>query len=312
MEIKEEIFFGRSADELQDKIIPNFRNYVRALVQKDDRSLEIGPAHSPILPKAEGYRTSVVDYTDADQLRAKYTQWNIDTSYLEPVDHIWKGGPISALLSGRFDTIIGSHVIEHMTDFVGFLQDCQSILAPDGMMVQIVPDKRYCFDFFQPITDVAKILSDHNAPRDYHSFEAHYRESAQTCIQDRGKWTLHWRPQQVSSIKLMRPDPIAALNSTKHHTTSGKYNDVHEYYFTPASFALIILELNMLGLTNLSLRVLTRSRACEFLTILTGSEQLPPMTMEAFLAKKHFLLRQNLNEIREQLDWTEHASIAAT
>jgi hypothetical protein len=41
-------------------------------LHKDMKLLEIGGSHNPTIPKHDGWNTTVVDYTDAEELRSKY------------------------------------------------------------------------------------------------------------------------------------------------------------------------------------------------------------------------------------------------
>ena len=153
------IYLSPLDDSQQDVAIGDFRAYCRELLGASS-ILEIGPSYMPLFPKKEGFDVSIVDHADGDTIREKYKSMGVDTSLIEDVDYVWKGGPISGLLDGKkFDCIYSSHVIEHTTDFVRFLQDCEVILNSSGLLVFIIPDKRFCFDLLQPITDTAKILS---------------------------------------------------------------------------------------------------------------------------------------------------------
>jgi hypothetical protein len=45
---------------------------LRGRITKTDKILEIGPSYSPLAPKADGWRSYVVDHTDRDGLVEKY------------------------------------------------------------------------------------------------------------------------------------------------------------------------------------------------------------------------------------------------
>ncbi|WP_246135940.1 hypothetical protein [Mesorhizobium intechi] len=83
----------------------DFRKTIRTAVGKNGRGIEIGASYSPILPKAEGYKTLVVDHADADGLRSKYAAIGVDVSRLETVDAIDDGGEFRQLdLTARAST----------------------------------------------------------------------------------------------------------------------------------------------------------------------------------------------------------------
>ena len=61
--------------------------------------LEIGPSYNPIVAKADGWQTTVVDHATQADLIAKYTALGVGTvDQIEPVDFIWQGGSLTALL----------------------------------------------------------------------------------------------------------------------------------------------------------------------------------------------------------------------
>lgn len=140
-------------------------------ITKEQKGLEIGPLHSPIVPKVDGYCVETVDYMSQEKLREHYNNHNIDLKAIEPVDYIWKGGSYYQLIQKEhyYDYIIASHMIEHSTDFCGFLSDCSRLLKHDGILKLAIPDKRYCFDHYRTDTNLAEILNNAFAPSELQS-----------------------------------------------------------------------------------------------------------------------------------------------
>ena len=62
--------------------------------------------------------------------------------------------------TGCYDWIIASHVIEHVPNFISYLQQCEAMLKPDGILSFIIPDKRYCFDYFSSSSSTGDVLED--------------------------------------------------------------------------------------------------------------------------------------------------------
>src|SRR6266850_1470518 len=132
-------------------------------IDKNGHGIEIGPSHNPLAPKKEGYNVHIIDHLSREQLIAKYNDHQVNLENIEEVDFVW-GGETYLELTGRpkyYDWIIASHVIEHAPDFIGFLIDCDEILKHDGVISLIVPDKRYCFDHYRPVTGISKIIDSH-------------------------------------------------------------------------------------------------------------------------------------------------------
>ena len=129
-------------------------------ISKEQQGLEIGPSHQPVVPKKSGYHVETLDWLDQEGLKEHYKNDGVDLDAIEPVDYVWKGGSYRDLIQKRdyYDYIIASHMIEHTTNFVGFLQDCSGLLKKGGFLRLAVPDKRYCFDHYRYTTDLSEVL----------------------------------------------------------------------------------------------------------------------------------------------------------
>ncbi|MBK6618713.1 MAG: methyltransferase domain-containing protein [Nitrosomonas sp.] len=262
-------------DKRQDQEIGDFRSYAKSIVSKQSRILEIGPSYGPVYPRREGFNVSILDHLDTEILRAKYSAMNVDISLIEDVDFVWKGGAIHAAVDGqKFDFVLASHVVEHATNFVQFLNDICETLAKNGKIILMVPDKRYCFDLFQPLTDTAKILSDHVRGASIHTMEAMYRIHSHVSVDYKEHFFHHkkdlyaWGQGSIEDLKFINNNPIGWYTDTLAKIKETDYIDFHEYFFTPSSFLMIIEELNFLGLLQMKVATLTRARGCEFLVVL--------------------------------------------
>jgi 2-polyprenyl-3-methyl-5-hydroxy-6-metoxy-1,4-benzoquinol methylase len=292
-------YLNADDDAAQDGAIPYFRGYVRTEIGTSATALEIGPSYNPILPKKDGYNVTVLDHDDEAGLIEKYSNLPL-VSNIEPVDLVWQDGPLSLVLRNRhFAAIVASHVIEHSPDFIQFLNDCTAALGNNGRLYLIVPDKRYCFDYLQPITDPAKVLSDHLQRLTRHPFLSFYRWSSNVTADGRGDWSQH----QVCEIAFMHPDPRQNYRNALACAASDQYVDSHENYFTPISFMLLIEELHYLNCLDLSIDVLTRSRGCEFLAVLSKSKQ--RKTLEEFIHVKRKLHALRMSEELEAINVAE-------
>lgn len=294
-------------DARQDVEVGDFRARSLLMAGRDKTILEIGAGYSPLFRKAEGYNVRIVDHLPTEQLVEKYRQLGVDTSRIEQVDYVYTGQSIPEMVGGqKFDVVYASHVVEHATDFVGFLQGSLDVLTPEGVIILLVPDKRYCFDFFQPLTDSAKVLSDHVAKARRHSFESLYREEMQVMAEHGGEERerfgpeprLAWWQGAVADIHLFRHDPQARFASVLAQARSSEYVDAHEYFFIPSTFQLVVEEMNFLGVLPLRLALLTRSRGCEFMAVLTRAP-LGRMSRDEFLATKKMLA---VRSIKEQME----------
>jgi 2-polyprenyl-3-methyl-5-hydroxy-6-metoxy-1,4-benzoquinol methylase len=276
-------FLSPDDDGRQDRAIGDFRAWIARTATAGTPALEFGPSLNPILPKRGGFNVTVVDHVGTPELIAKYFAQGLDVSKIEPVDIVSDGKSIAQATGGRkFDLIVAAHVIEHAPDLIQFLNDCANALSDNGSICLLVPDKRYGFDFFQPLTDTAKIISDHRLKRVRHSFESYYRLSA--CVRNGER--IAWDQGGISRLSFSHGDPADVLRVAESYENSNSYIDVHENYFTPVSFAMIVDELRFLRAVDLELTTLTRSRGCEFLAVLRKAKAPSGLTVDGYLERK--------------------------
>jgi SAM-dependent methyltransferase len=268
------------------------------------RILEIGASYSPIAPKAAGWRTHVVDHAPQEELRRKYSALGVDAAPIERVDTVWHGGPlheaVPAALAGQFDAVIASHVIEHIPDLIGFLASAERLLAPSGAIVLAVPDQRYCFDYFKPLTTTGDILEAHAARRTRHARHTAWNHVAYSVTMDgRGAWS----QEPVHDIRFA--DTFAAAlrtNEAFRDDPDAAYADFHVWHLTPSRFRLVVLELGQMSRADWRIDELAAPPGAEFLCRLTrGAERLDN---EAELqARRMALLREGLVEAQHQIAW---------
>ena len=154
------------------------------------RGLDLVPPTVRVVPKSSGARVAIVDHAERSDLVKKYRSWGVDEHSLaciEDVDYVWRGGSLLNVVSKpwAFDYVVASHLIEHTVDLIGFLQDCEALLGDEGRLALVIPDKRYCFDRFQPLSSVGGVIDAHYAPSAFHpagtlSTIRHTRASAGT------------------------------------------------------------------------------------------------------------------------------------
>ena len=243
------------------------------------KGLEIGPSYDPICPKKDGYDVEIIDCCSKEELLEKYkndlTDWQL--SNIEDVDYIWSGQSY-AELTGRkeyYDYVIASNLIEHVTDIIGFLQDCAVMLKPNGILSLAVPDKRFCFDYYRPLTSIQKVIDRHLTSPEKHSKGA----IAEYCLnavrsQDGISWSAQSPLNQKSfSSVCSEGQVLEAINNNR----LGEYMDIHDWVFTPSSFRLLIKDLYSLGYSDFTECDFcpTPSDRYEFYIILRKNTDLP-------------------------------------
>lgn len=241
-------------------------------LDKKGLGLEIGPSHSPIASKSDGYNVHIVDHADQSGLIKKYSKLNIDTSKIESVDFVWNGNQtLSELikLPKKFDYVIASHVIEHTTDIIAFIQDCERLLKPAGRLCLAIPDKRYCFDYFRPVSSIGDSIEAFRNKNVRHTpgkvFD--YLINAAQRKSDSA-----WNSTNTSKISYVY-DFKHAKKRYQDSVENREYIDIHNWMFTPNSFRLLLADLQSLNFTKLSYVDELDTQGFEFFAVLSAKAE---------------------------------------
>jgi len=214
-------------------------------VKRDGLGLEIGAGCAPVAPKKRGFRVHVLDHCDKN-----------------------------ALIGRRHAWIIGSHVLEHTTDLLGFLNDCDSLLKKGRVLSLVVPDNRYCFDRFRPLTGVGRVIDAARNPQKIHS--AGTAAEYFLTVVSKGDH-IAWDPDEKGEFKLVH-SLEQAKQAIRDVSVRGYYLDVHEWCFTPTSFRLMMRDLFELGFIQLKELAFHPPQGSEFYITLSRQGRLPEGT----------------------------------
>src|SRR5271154_6444526 len=122
--------------------------------------LEIGALDRPVVTRAGG-NIQFADYLSTEALRRHYASqpW-IDPQAIVDVDFVLGTSSLAEALAGEasFDYVVASHVIEHVPDVIGWLQQVSAILKPGGRLCLAIPDKRFSFDYLGTVSTFGDFL----------------------------------------------------------------------------------------------------------------------------------------------------------
>lgn len=240
-------------------------DFLGQAINRNMFGLEVGPSYSPTLPRAEGWNVETIDHASEEELRKKY--YNItDISRIEKVDYISDARPMSEIISrrGEYDFILASHVIEHITDIVAFLQSCEILLKPTGRLLLIVPDKRRCFDVMQARTMTGEILEAHRRQAVRHNPGNIFDFFSNIADMD-GQIT--WQADTSKKLNLGFNFGGTVKQAKEWYDKAAnelEYTDIHAWRFVPSSFRLIMQDLERIGLTNLKEDLFSDTNGFEF------------------------------------------------
>lgn len=285
--------------------VPTRAEILLAPLSRSDRIIEIGPSFNPLAPKANGWNTTSIDCLTREGLVARYGgRPAVDVSRIETVDFVWTSGPLSAAVPlaqhGTFDALVASHVIEHTPDLIDFLDCATTLVKPEGVVVLAIPDKRYCFDYFQPLTTTGQLLEAHADQRSRHT-RRYLFDHVAYAVQDGGHGAWGQRPIQGVAFEHQLEGAFALFNAE----SGSDYTNVHAWRFVPSSFELLLLELARLGKTDWRVERITPAEGCEFFAWLRrgGAARAHMLSPEELADRRLTLLKRTLLETQSQIGW---------
>jgi hypothetical protein len=279
---------------------------LEGLNKETAKIIELGPSFAPVAAKRHGWKTTIVDHTDQAGLLDKYSAYeSLDLSAIEEVDVIWGGELLHESFPeaerGSFDAIIASHVIEHIVDPISFLNSAAVLLRPSGKVFLAVPDKRLCFDCLRPVSSTGQVIAAFEMKRKRHAYAAVFDALAYDTRPPDGSPS--WAKGTAFAPRFNGPldGAVGFLKGYDENANAG-YLDVHGWVFTPASFSLILLELQALNYADWRIAKIVEQGAVEFIAVLehTGNLKMPP---DAVAALRMQLLIRQLEEARDQANW---------
>jgi len=284
--------------------------HLYSVVRPDAPGIEIGPWRHPVAPKRDGYRTTVIDVLDTDQLRVMARERNTpdhEIPLIEEVDIVGDGSNLLELIRGqgrmeRFSWIVSCHNFEHLPDPIRFLCDCEQLLEPAGALAMIIPDKRYSIDRFQPPATVAGMLRTWiGGPGLDDTAWSQFSQQALAAnlIDAGGKRQLVWSDERNrnEAVTLVTRDLRQCFARLRKDLGSGAQPQGfhgHRWRFTPAVFELLILDLRALGVVSLEVETFPAD-GVEFSAILRPCPPWNPSS-EEYVAMRSGICRRMENE----------------
>jgi SAM-dependent methyltransferase len=246
---------GRTSNRLRD------RNDFAALIPTSANVLEIGPFCNPLL---SGPNVFYFDVLSQDELIARARSIGLDTAGVPHINYVSATSDLS-IVNRHFDVVVSSHCLEHQPDLVGHLQDVGKLLLPGGAYFLLVPDKRYCFDHFIPVSSLAEIMVAQHERRRVHALRSVIEHRALITHNDSVR---HWQGDHGVMFENFEQRFQAALR--EFGDAKGAHIDVHAWYFTPDSASAILAALRYMSLSQLAAHRVyaTRYGANEFWMIL--------------------------------------------
>jgi SAM-dependent methyltransferase len=126
--------------------------------------VELGPGHNPYPLDLPGTTVAYVDRWDPDENQALFPELGDAAPF--PVPDVvcdLNTDRLEALDDTSQDFVIASHVLEHVAEPLGLLDDIHRVLRPGGTALILLPDMRRTFDRNRPPTGLDHLVREHSA-----------------------------------------------------------------------------------------------------------------------------------------------------
>ncbi|MEM6484773.1 MAG: class I SAM-dependent methyltransferase [Pseudomonadota bacterium] len=217
------------------------------LVEAFESILEIGPYGRPFLA---GDGVKYFDIADQQSLIKRAEDEGVGHLYNQVpfIDFHHPEGDLSVVPDCSFDLVYDSHSIEHHPDLVKHLHHVARLLKPNGLYIAHVPDKRFTFDHYFPLTTIAEVLDAHYSTAKRHSVAHVIGHLTYSTHNDS---VAHWKGQNGEFGSLLELTKVAKHAIEHYREAAGRYIDVHAWRFTPRSLRCLMLQLNYLEFVDL-------------------------------------------------------------
>lgn len=258
----------------------NLRKTILNDVDKSKRFLEIGPLCSPLLNDVNSYFTC--DIKNTEEVKSRYHNdptrdikkvISIDFVMEDSYEKTFENFPL-------FDYVINSHVFEHIPNPIFFLQDISKILSEKGKLIMIMPDKRYCYDYYRECSSFAEM---YNVWEKLNKYDIDGEEKevlypqildsfSQQCMLNNPK--KFWKSKEYLNIKI--GDVKGALKNYNSFKSNEINFDRHFWCFSDFSFLKIIYNLTKYQLLPFKIKEFfpTRENTFAFGIILEKDEKI--------------------------------------
>jgi len=207
--------------------------------------LEIGPFHAPAL---SGENVFYFDLQPHDELVIRVRDYGLPTDRVPPIHFHEPTGDLS-VIDRRFAAVFSSHCIEHQPSLIRHLTQVSNLLEPGGAYNLIVPDKRYCFDHYLPLSTLGGVIEAHRDGRRVHSLANLVDARAMVT---HNKKLRHWTADHGDPPQPQHTEDATRAAIAEYEAANGDYIDIHAWRFTPERFFEITQALHALGFTDLA------------------------------------------------------------
>lgn len=242
--------FRKKSTKVENQVVYSHRERFEKIIEPLGKvGLEVGPLDKPFLDKKD-CDVLYVDYFDEEHLKKKIQgNNNRNPDNIVNLDYVLNGRKINKVVDRTVDYVFTSHVLEHLPNLIGWLNDVEKILNHNGMIFSVVPDSRLCFDIERPLTTLGELVENHifdrQTPAPRHAFDQRFYHKNVKASELWEDYTNH--KNQVSRTF----NAQQSMNAFK--IAQSRYHDCHVNLFSPDSIEEVIKASYEMGLHRFEL-----------------------------------------------------------
>lgn len=126
--------------------------------------VELGPGPKPFPVDYPAVSTTYLDRWEPDENRGLFQELGPSADFVKP-DIVCNldTDKLKMLEDASQDFVIASHVLEHMADPIGLLDEVHRVVKPGGVALILLPDMRRTFDRTRPVTSLEHLVAEYKA-----------------------------------------------------------------------------------------------------------------------------------------------------
>jgi hypothetical protein len=126
--------------------------------------VELGAGTSPFPLAFPGATVTYLDHFEPDENRVLHPELGDDYTFHKPdVTCNFDADRLGMLDDGSQDFVVASHVLEHLANPIGMLDEIHRVLRPGGIALVLLPDMRRTFDHARTATPLAHLVAEFEA-----------------------------------------------------------------------------------------------------------------------------------------------------
>lgn len=139
-----------------------FRNMILTPLERNGLGLEVAPFFNPMTDKAL-LNMIYTDYVSTEENRRKASGMPglPDNIKVPEIDFVWiPGKPLRECAPDdvKFDFAVASHVLEHVPNPIGWLNEILEVMKVGAILAIVLPDKRTTNDYFRHESSDAELV----------------------------------------------------------------------------------------------------------------------------------------------------------